>query len=311
MNIIFQFGEFSGEESSKLVDLLIQIVASLIGAGSAILVFWLGLKNEREKEAKQKLEITHDKLRYVNYLLNGTLIDIRSQVKKIEQFIDEQSENLSKFVHYNINLKSDVERIVNNINQEDYFLAYVRVINDDNITILFYISELLDKAVEKVLKDIGSSAEHDYKLKLDFKTLIDNLVDNMSRYLLELKKVENYIKYEDLYHILNESILSYIEIVDKEPDNFLKIRDFFIVPLMPKLLTFRDIVEIHTIVDIASKANKSLTPILRNKEDLINDLKLTREDIDYLLEKFNQHLQPLNEYLETRKLKITRMEVNK
>ena len=308
MNIFFQFGEFTGEESSKVIDFIIQLVGALIGAGSAILVFWLGLKNERLKGDKQKIELTHEKLRYVNFLLNGVLADTQKQLLGIERFINQQNSNLSKLTIFDITVKNNSERIVNKINQEEYFLAYVRVFDDDNITRLFDLTDYFKLAFDKVLEDIRSNAKYDYDLKVEFKGLVDSLINKIAAYSFVLKQKQNY-QDDDLYNILNESIIHYYEVIQKEFDNFLLLRENFIVPLLPQILKYRNIAEVYEIAEIASKANKSLTPVLINKEKFIIDLRETKKDIESQIEKFDKYIKPLDNYLISKNLKITRLEI--
>ena len=310
MNILFQFGEFNGEESSKWVDFFIQFFSSLIGAGSAILVFWLGMRNDKKKQKINTLELTHEKLKYINFLLNGVLSDTQKQTASINLYINEQKKNYSKQNRYSIYVKNNVERVAISIKQEEYVIAYVRVFNDDNITRLFDLSDYFNRILDKTISDIQSNTKYDYELKLEFKGLIERLINNIAAYIFLLKKGSNY-QQNELYLLLNEAIIHYYEILEKEFDNFLAFRENLINPMLKYLLPYRDIIQIYDIAELASRANKSLFPIIKNKENFVLNLTETKDELENQLKLFKEYIQGLDNYLDERAIRIKRVEGNK
>jgi hypothetical protein len=279
------------------------MAAQFVAAAVAIYIFVLGLKKQKEKENAQKIEITQDKLTYINFLLNNCFRETRSQVNNINEYVSRQRENYSKFTQYNITVKNSTERISKIINQEDYILAYSRISKDGNITNLIDLADYFNRSFDKIYNDLNSSTKRDFDLKLDFKALLDSILDNMSLLIHQHMSQPNPVIDEKVLN-LNNFVYHYYDILELYPRDFIAIRDKFLTPLLKYFVNERESPEIYDIVSLASRANKALTPILRYTEDHTNEIEDIKNDIESQLNLFPSLINRLDNYLTERNLKI-------
>lgn len=125
MNIIFQSGEFYSDGSFWL-DLIVQIVGAVIGAATAIYLFFRQLNSNRLLEETKKSEYEIDKLKYLTTSLDSIIELIQLQISGIEKFISEVSNDFINVPLLSIYPTHDIDRLVNKINHEDYYHAFIR-----------------------------------------------------------------------------------------------------------------------------------------------------------------------------------------
>lgn len=94
MHFYFQTGEFLGADGSNWLDLFVQFLGIVVGAGVAILVFWLGKRND-EKKAVQRL---NDLEVYLTAAVTGLDEPVKKQIASLDQFSKELAK--PRDVHY-------------------------------------------------------------------------------------------------------------------------------------------------------------------------------------------------------------------
>lgn len=179
MHFYFQTGEFLGADSSNWFDLFVQFLGIVVGAGVAILVFWLGKRND-EKKAVQRL---NDLEVYLAAAINSLDEPVKKQIASLDQFSKELAK--PRDVHYapqtivSLHSKSirwisheDLHKILvlkrTNVpsNSERFrrFNADLDFI-DSNTTSLEAIMQLFMSKKEKYVEDYNSSMKQISKLK--------------------------------------------------------------------------------------------------------------------------------------------------
>ncbi|MBX2970172.1 MAG: hypothetical protein KF803_12450 [Cyclobacteriaceae bacterium] len=137
---MFQFGEFYGNESVSWLELLINFLGILVGAGIAILVFRLGKKDEEQKETKRLLELK------VIFLLGLLKLNsgITASIKKLEELTTELSkEEIGDLMHRPTRINTSG---ISWIDKNDLFRIFVldKKINQDNVRLFYQTIEGID-----------------------------------------------------------------------------------------------------------------------------------------------------------------------
>lgn len=85
MNFYFQTGEFLGNDGSSWLDLAVQFLGIVVGAGISILVFELGKRYDREKQTKRLLDLEE----YLKTAVDGIFEPLEKQIGSLQKFSDE------------------------------------------------------------------------------------------------------------------------------------------------------------------------------------------------------------------------------
>lgn len=96
-DIIFQSGEFSGDDNSFWTDLFVSILGAGVGAYTTIWVYLESLKKEKIKEESKKKEFEKDKLKYLGLLINNSIKAIELLISGLDKFCQEISLNNINF----------------------------------------------------------------------------------------------------------------------------------------------------------------------------------------------------------------------
>ena len=295
MNIIFQFGEFTNEDSSFWADLAIAVVGAFIGTGGAIWLYYRQTRDQKKKEDDNKVEVQKDKLRYLRNLLKDVILSIEKFSAQLLEFHD----NVISYPTHLPQLKTlptyNFDRIVNKLNQEDYYHAYVTLIQNENISAIFSLVEYFYGSLELSEQSFKDTVQYDLQRRNKFFEAITKLVNEMAETLRLFK--QNNQRDTNNYRILNEFIIRYYEVLEPDPSNFLRLRDRFLTPLLESIYKITDSDEMRKISKIASTANKLLTPVILSNQDYAKELKKLSEALIKANNKLKERMIPLDEYL--------------
>lgn len=161
MNVFFQFGEFYGGQNSFLKDSF----SALIGTLTALFFFYLKIWHERKKDNDRNKQINLAKLQYLIYLIEGIIKSVAQQNDYIRETISSIEKNSVESQSLNWVPKNDLKRLAIQLNQEDYFLAYIKELGKDEdsirrfkeiFSILYFLDTVFDQ-VFKLSKEVGDS----------------------------------------------------------------------------------------------------------------------------------------------------------
>ncbi|NDK57379.1 hypothetical protein [Pontibacter fetidus] len=134
-SIVLQFGEFHGEDSSWLKDLLVSSIGALLGFVGAFLIFKYQLKIDREKAEKSEAAAIERKLHYFAALTHKIISSSKEQAEHLNRFCD--SFNKDPFFMPRPALVStlDIKRFSESLNHEEYYHAYITKFGLKNETV--------------------------------------------------------------------------------------------------------------------------------------------------------------------------------
>jgi hypothetical protein len=271
MHIIFQFGEFTGDESSFLSDLFVAIVGAFIGTGGAILVYYWQSKDQNEKEAKNRYNIQSDQLKYLYYLLDSVTLATDKMIEVLDEFYKNVNFKPTEIPPLKLVPFYDFNRIVNVINQGEYYHAYKTLVNDENISRIFGISDFLYGSFIDLEQYFKNTSLYDLQRRKDFAESMEQLISIILDNHKTLKDKEGITGKN--YNIINNSIFEYHKALDPDPSDFLKLRDDFLTPLIEETVSIKSCDEIYQITMKASQTSKLLTPIILSNLQYADEIK--------------------------------------
>lgn len=271
MDFVFQFGEFAGDENSFLSDFVIAIAGAFFGTGGALLLYYKQTRDQKLKENTDKEQSQKGKLKYLRYLLTSIILAVDKFVESLDEFCVSAQTHPADIPQLKVPSIRDFNRLVNIINQEEHYRAYITLIKKDNVSNIFssidYLYETIIDTEKYHLQIQGYDLERRTQFASSAHTMINTIVN--SQQSLRNKygvKDPNYI-------ILNNAITEYYKSLEPDPSDFINVRNQFMKPLLAVLISIKGIDEINNVVDIVSKTNKLLEPILLSNKDYADQMK--------------------------------------
>lgn len=241
---MFQFGEFYGNESVSWLELLINFFGIVVGASIAIFVFWLGKKDEKQKETKRLLELK------VIFLLGLLKLNsgITASIKKLEELITELSKDeIGDLIHRPTRINTSG---ITWIDKNDLFRIFVleQKINQDNVKLFYQTIEGID-SLTTFSNDFFQTFDKYTKVFSGYCHTFDNGMNEMGKlrdkmvvdyqnrppdesypFLDDLNRITDQwreVKNHNAYHIAHERLLTPIKNLLSDPktkydDNILK-----------------------------------------------------------------------------------------
>lgn len=284
MDIVFQFGEFTGEDSSFWSDLLIQLSGAIIGAVVAVWLFFRQIKSQKDKEEADKIQLHKDRLQYLDFLLKDATLLIDRLVNSLELFSTSVKKDPSILPRLGMVSIDVFYRIGVKIDQEHYFHAYKALSkNEDDVSKMFSITDFYHGTLTDLRESYRKVADYDYERRKIFGQTIMQLVDSMANALKLLGKGK------PEYDIVNDGIFMYYASLNPDPSDFISIRDNFLSPFSGRVVKYKNTSELSDVITIVSKANKLLDPIIRSNMQYASELDAMAET----LKKSNEKLKHL------------------
>lgn len=199
-------------------------------------------KNAQEKETsitKSQKELYHHKKRQIFFYGTGSIIgynDLENRIKniagnEISPFIE--PEQTSKFYRDRIKSSLDIDfsyTYLGDIKLEPYKNTKEQNNNKIFVSIFDYLSKNISK-----LSSIEGNLKNEYQKSLAYLSMLDNDINLCEKFEIrvdELKKIrKDFEKLKDFINSNNiddEEIISYLNMIDKRTDEFLKTAEFII-----------------------------------------------------------------------------------
>ncbi|GAB4007112.1 hypothetical protein GCM10028808_10360 [Spirosoma migulaei] len=298
MDIVFQFGEFIGEDGSFWTDLIVGLVGSIvggfIGTGGAIWLYYRQVRDQKTKEDANRSQIQTDKLKYLHNLLNSIILATDTSIEAIVKQYKAVEAHPTHLPGMKIVAVYDFNRIVNVINHEEHYHAYVTKLKDENITTIFSIVDFLFGSLLDLEKNFNEIVQYDLGRRKNFAESVQEIIDCI---IVNQKKLKDKKGEKDIYYnILNNSIFKYYASLEPDPSNFLNIRDSFLTPFIEETVRIKDSEEIYQVTRLASKSSKLLTPIILSNMQHAGELKALSEVLSNANDRLRNYIKPLSSF---------------
>jgi hypothetical protein len=171
---------------------------SIIGNIITIALFVIAFYKEKGKERKKEEKTKSEKLKYLASLINSSIKSAKSNRDNAQEISNEIKREPSKVHLIKWNTYYDIKRIVEKLNLEEYYLAYITHFEKRKDTTVEFqkIITCLDTLFEmfnEIIKQVERASINDFNRKKIFNTIgdeIDNLIEKISYLIEDLKMPE-------------------------------------------------------------------------------------------------------------------------
>lgn len=190
IEVLFAFGFSGGAGSGNYI--IDKVLPSLIGTGSALLIFYLTTKRDRNKEQKDKLEEREDKITYLKSLVDNIIVVTTQQRDHLSKHVRKIRENNVDFQLMTFVPLTDFNRAIEILNKEEYYLSYSKYFKEKIDTAKTFNAlqaniEYLDAQFFEIKEILRKSQQFDHERKEHFKELIDKSMSITGDILLQNK----------------------------------------------------------------------------------------------------------------------------
>ena len=220
-DIVFQDGEFFYDTSSSVIEKFWTFFVSFCGIGIPLILFYLGLRLDKKRENKRKIDRQEDNLKYFAILIENILTLSSIQATNCVTVATKISINPIEFPLLEKIVGTDIKRIVNLSNHEDIFHAYISKYGNttENIKefrVIFSYLDYLDKIYDQHIQVFET-----YKEKLGIKyqnycNITDDLMEHVAILIKDIKNENNGYENNDFWNLINNLIMEYYAKIKKE-----------------------------------------------------------------------------------------------
>jgi hypothetical protein len=273
--VFFQSGNFNNGDPSIWNDLLINIVGALIGTGTALIIFSLQIKYEKEKTRKDDLKFQKQKIHYFASLVKSILKLSKKQYPEILNFCTKLKENPLEIPLLTIYPTNDFKRFSEDLNHADYYHAYLSTIGytDDTVEEFrkFYATvDYLNSQSNQMGEMIKNGMQYDYERKVDYKKIVEKVMEDAAIYFNNAKN--NTI--DNLASFLNQSLIQFYE-GDFDHSNLLNFQEKFVDPVKIVLINdFRHIDKAMILANNLKNATYIFTHIKFSNKNLAEEFEV-------------------------------------
>lgn len=285
--IIFQFGEFySPDDSSVWVDLLINLIGALVGAAAGAFfgykyaqkIFKQETSRELDNQRLEREQFYNDRIAYLALLLDSVLQSWKKQVINFGILAEEIRQARAEHHELAITATLNYERLLN-FDSEAFFNAYMHVFAQvpervDNFKKMNNLLDFIHLNIAKAKEAFESIKNSGYKLRLDFKDMVDELANSCAATLRQKDSNLEFVQ------VINQQLSVYHELV-KKPSSLRSIQEQFVIPLNVEMIkNFRSIPVSLSIATQCRNAGVKLTDIEGNAEQFANFLEGLSKKLD-------------------------------
>lgn len=283
--------------ATNIENLLVSLIGALVGAGAALTVFFLNVKNEKAKELQRRKRHLRNKIKYFSSLVDTINESLKKQVEHYDDYAKKVTDYPYEAFPIKIVINNNFIRITEKMDQEDIFYAYIELLNKEEQEILKTLNSIdfIHTTMQALRDFLFNNLQYLQEIKTNYEKISEEILDGVSFKLRELKD-KNAQDFETLplYSFLNSTIDNYYSSI-KDEQTIPEREKHFIQPLKEGLLTnkFEEIIEKKWLLQCKECTHIYSEIDLRTK-DLAKEIKNVASRIKEKipeLEKTNQIIQ--------------------
>jgi hypothetical protein len=250
-----------------------KLLPSFIGAATALLVFFLTSKRDRNKEQSKKDDERGDKMSYLKNLLTNVVTLTEHQSKNLDEHIEKVKTNDIDFHLMTFIPLTDFIRAIETLSKEDCFIAFNQYYKDK-----FDTTKIFEKALSnidflhaefmEVPEILKKAQQFDYERKLQYKDTVDKTISLVGNLLFSVRR-----NIRPPFDLLDKLFLEFMEGLKNHSDlNYYHHK--FVLPIN------------DLFVDYLSDSNNSVSQEIltiaensRNANQLYNTIKLSNREV--------------------------------
>lgn len=299
LQITFETGNlYPPSESSWWLDLLNAVIGAAIGSGATIWALYRTFKNDKKKEEEKRIQFQKEKLKYLQSLIRSIEAGLRLQIDHFKTYAEKIISNpvdLPLLTYVPLN---ELDRIVNKINQEDYYHSYLGEFGNTQLIIDEFrdvISTLnyFDGNLVIIKDSLKKSFDFDYERKISLKGIVEKAMDDAAGLLINNEILENE---NDFWEFINTQMIEFHQkTLDRQDLKFYQ--ENFVEPVKLGLLKFAPTIPLaHYLIIQLRNATVLFTSIQEHNKQVAEDFEAWHESMSNEYKQFLKRIERLLKY---------------
>jgi hypothetical protein len=160
------------------------IFSALIGTGTALLIFYITIRKDRNKEKLNFKRQTNNQIRNFKNLINSSIKHAETTISNLDEMINNYENDLLKFQLLRFSPNKSFERLDELLKNEDYFQAYSKKYGKENVNTYNSLSLIIDyfyMQINQLWEIIEKAQEFDHKRKIKFNEQSTFIITSVAR----------------------------------------------------------------------------------------------------------------------------------
>jgi len=282
-------------ESSFWHDALVESVAAFLGLLGAIVVFYLGLKYDRQKERDKEIEKQNEKNKFLKESINSSKRSIRSQIEEIEDYIRNIENNPREIPYLNMLPINNLKRNMILMENEDHFHSYMDQVGNSSDDVKNYSNIIgsLDyfyNQFNQIFKTQPDHLKFDHDRKIQYGQLSKIAIDRCT----ELGK-SNEESNPALFHSIGQILSHYGQ--NFNTYDYGTVQEFCVEPMRKMLVDdFLEIKEVRIISSLLQEATFVYNEIPVHNLHHAKTYKELLEVANFTEKNLSENSKKINEY---------------
>ena len=165
-------------------EFLQNFLSTLIGSGTALLVFYLTIKNDRKKAKEQKEQETENRIRNFDNLISSSITHAKGTIENLSEMISNYETNNLDFQLLRFAPNKSFERLDELLKNENYFQSYVQKYGVSKVDIFNKISLEIDyfnMQLTELWKMLEKAQNFDYDRKSKFREMSNQILNSLAK----------------------------------------------------------------------------------------------------------------------------------
>ncbi len=221
------------------LDLLNTIIGAAIGSGATIWALYRTFQNDKQKDEDRRVQFQKEKLKYLQSLIRSIEKGLPLQIEHFKTYADKIRKNSVDLPLLTYIPLNELDRIVNKINQEDYYHSYLGEFGDsqsliDEFRDIISTLNYFDGNITIIKDSLRKSFDFDYERKNSLKNIVEKSMDDAAGLLINNEILKNA---NEFWSFINDTMIEFHEKKTEYSD--LKFyQENFVEPLKAGLLKF-------------------------------------------------------------------------
>lgn len=251
-------------------EFLQNFLSTLIGSGTALLVFYLTIRNEKRKLKIQQEKETENRMRNFDNLITSSISHAEGIIQNLSEMISNYETNNLDFQLLRFAPNKSFERLDELLKNENYFQSYVQKYGESKVDIFNKVSLEIDyfhMQINELWKMLEKAQSFDYERKVKFKDMSNSILNSLAKLTI---RTDTGISSEDLAKL------------ETHLYNFHQLND--------ETKTLQDLYEFNRLIlsDVLIRYYKNL-----NVTDILENIRESSLLFDEILKQINFHKENL------------------
>lgn len=297
-DIVFQSGDFYNQDSNWYVDLLNTIIGAGIGSGVTVWALYRTFRQDKRNDETKRIQFQKEKIKYLQSLVRSILKNLKLQIGYYKTFADKIKENPFDLPLLQQVTLNELERVVHQLNQEDYYHSYLGEFGDkqeivDEFRNIISMLNYFDGNINMNKGSLQKSFDFDYERKVKLKDLVEKSMDDTAGFLINNEILD---MQHDFWNFLNQTMIDFHEKKVEQSD--LKFyHDNFVEVIKKGLLDFaKTIPQAHYLIVQMKNATFIYSDIQLQNLNVADDFEKTHNEMNEFYNKFEPLTKRLMNY---------------